>query len=370
MTTTGRLAVFHGPKKPFTIREFPLPSLEPGSVLVKITMSNICGSDLHIWRGDLQGYDNKESTVGHEMAGRVYGLGQGKTTDSLGRRLKEGDRVVYQYFHPCLSCPICLSGVTRACPNRFAKRTFGEWPYFTGAYGDYYYVPPGRALFKVEDDRIPDNIIASVNCAFSQVMQGWEAVGLKFGQSVAIQGAGGLGLYATVIAKEMGAAPLIVIDALEGRLALAKEFGADYVINAAKLKTAEERVAEVKRLTGGLGAEVVAELVGFPGVVQEGWDMTRQGGRYLEIGNINRGMTMQYDPAQMVHGNKSIHGVVLYEASIMPKVLDFASRNLTKYPFHKVVSHVFPLKDINEAFQQSEWLGKAQEKISRAAIAP
>jgi threonine dehydrogenase-like Zn-dependent dehydrogenase len=370
MAATGRLAVFHGTKKPFTIREFPLPSLEPGSVLVKISMANICGSDLHIWRGDLPGFDGKESTVGHEMSGRVYALGQGKATDSLGRKLKEGDRVVYQYFQPCLACPICLSGVTRACPHRHAKRTFGEWPYFTGAYGDYYYVPPGRALFKVEDERIPDNIVASVNCAFSQVMQGWETAGLRFGQSVAIQGAGGLGLYATAIAKEMGAAPIIVIDTLEGRLTLAKEFGADYVINASKVKATEERVAEVKRLTGGLGAEIVAELVGFPSVVQEGWDMLRPGGRYVEIGNINRGMTMQYDPSQLVFGNKTVHGIVLYEANIMPKVLDFASRNLAKYPFHKVVSHTFPLTEISEAFQQSEWLGKAQERISRAAIAP
>jgi threonine dehydrogenase-like Zn-dependent dehydrogenase len=136
------------------------------------------------------------------------------------------------------------------------------------------------------------------------------------------------------------------------------------------VKATEERVAEVKRLTGGLGAEIVAELVGFPSVVQEGWDMLRPWGRYVEIGNINRGMTMQYDPSQLVFGNKTVHGIVLYEANIMPKVLDFASRNLAKYPFHKVVSHTFPLTEISEAFQQSEWLGKAQERISRAAIAP
>ncbi|MCH8191083.1 MAG: zinc-binding dehydrogenase [Chloroflexi bacterium] len=374
MADTGRAAVFVGPNKPFELRDYPIPKLEPGSMLVKIAMSNICGSDLHIFRGDMAsaGFDgSREAILGHEMAGRVYALGEGAGADSLGRPVKEGDRIVYQYFQPCWSCPVCLSGVTRACPNKSGRTSpVGEWPYFTGGYGEYYYVPPGRKLFKVEDDRIPDGLIASVNCAFSQVTQGWETVGLRFGQSAVVQGAGGLGLFATVVAKEIGAAPIIVIDAIESRLALAREFGADHTINTNEVKTPEERVAQVQELTGGLGAEVVAELVGFPAVVQEGWDMLRPGGRYLEIGNINRGMTMSYDPSQLVFGNKSVHGVVLYEPRIMPQVLDFISRNLTKYPFDKVVSHVFPLDKIDDAFQQAEWLGKQQEKIVRAALAP
>ena len=222
MADVGRAAVFVGPNKPFELRDYPIPKLEPGSMLVKIAMSNICGSDLHIFRGDMAsaGFDgSREAILGHEMAGRVYALGEGAGADSLGRPVKEGDRIVYQYFQPCWSCPICLSGVTRACPNKSGRTSpVGEWPYFTGGYGEYYYVPPGRKLFKVEDDRIPDGLIASVNCAFSQVTQGWETVGLRFGQSAVVQGAGGLGLFATVVAKEIGAAPIIVIDAIAGTL--------------------------------------------------------------------------------------------------------------------------------------------------------
>ncbi|MBI3743034.1 MAG: zinc-binding dehydrogenase [Chloroflexi bacterium] len=374
MASSGKAAVFVGPKRPFQIREFPLPKLEPGAMLVKISMANICGSDLHIYRGDMAkaGFDgSRESILGHEMAGRVAALGDGVKTDWLGKPLKEGDRVVYQYFQPCQRCPVCLSGHTRACPNKYARRgAIGEWPYFTGGYGEYYYVTPGRAVFKVEDDRIPDNLVASVNCAFCQVAQGLDAVSLKFGESCVIQGAGGLGLFATVVAKEMGAAPLIVIDALAPRLALAKQFGADHVIDASQVKDSNARVAKVKELTGGLGAEVVAELVGFPTVVQEGWNMTRPSGRYLEIGNISRGMTMPYDPAELTFSNRSVHGVMLYEPRQIPRVLDFISRNWGKYPFDKVVSHTYSLEKIDEAFAQSEWLGKRQDKVVRAAIAP
>src|SRR5207237_2054159 len=124
---------------------------------------------------------SRATIIGHEMAGRVYALGEGLKTDWLGKPLKEGDRVVYQYFQPCWRCPVCLSGVTRACPNRrIGRGQVGEWPYFTGGYGEFYYVTPGRAVFKVEDERIPDSLVAAINGAFCQVTTALTTVGLRF----------------------------------------------------------------------------------------------------------------------------------------------------------------------------------------------
>ena len=118
MAETGRAAVFVGPEKPFDI-PIPLPTLEPGSILAKIGMSNICGSDLHIYRGDMakSGFDgSREAILGHEMSGRVYALGEGVTTDSLGKPIKAGDRIAYRYFQPCWSCPA-------AATSRSARRS-------------------------------------------------------------------------------------------------------------------------------------------------------------------------------------------------------------------------------------------------------
>src|SRR5207244_13248690 len=101
MSDTGRAAVFLGPGKGYDIQEFSIPTPEPDGVVVKVTMGGICGSDLHIWRGDSPLFMAMAGNVaGHEMTGRVHSLGSNIKTDSLGRPLKEGDRVAYAYFYP------------------------------------------------------------------------------------------------------------------------------------------------------------------------------------------------------------------------------------------------------------------------------
>ncbi|HUG36101.1 MAG TPA: alcohol dehydrogenase catalytic domain-containing protein, partial [Candidatus Limnocylindrales bacterium] len=105
MAATARAAVFFGPGKPFELREVPIPEVEPEGVLIKVTVANICGSDLHFWRGDAPLRLPEDGWIfGHEMTGRVARLGARVKTDSLGRPLKEGDRVAYTYFYPCGRC--------------------------------------------------------------------------------------------------------------------------------------------------------------------------------------------------------------------------------------------------------------------------
>ena len=105
---TGKAAVFYGPGKPFEIREVPVPDVEPDAVLIKVSLANICGSDLHFWRGDAPLKISDDGWIyGHEMMGRVAKLGSNVKTDSLGRPLREGDRVAYSYFVSCGRCPAC-----------------------------------------------------------------------------------------------------------------------------------------------------------------------------------------------------------------------------------------------------------------------
>src|SRR4051812_14869676 len=98
----GRAAIYLGPEKPFDLREYPLPDVEPGAILVKVSMAGVCGSDLHIWRGEIPARIGVPA--GHEMTGSVFELGEGVTTDSLGRPLHVGDRIAYAYFYPCRRC--------------------------------------------------------------------------------------------------------------------------------------------------------------------------------------------------------------------------------------------------------------------------
>ena len=366
MADKGRAAVYRGLGKPIEIMEYPVPEPEPGAILIKVTMATICGSDLHMWRGDLDlaalGAP-MPVILGHEMTGKVAKLGEGVLTDSAGQPLAVGDRVAYRYYYPCGRCPACLKGNDVACPMCLLYMiTCAEPPHFNGAYADYYYLRPNHTVFKVPDD-VSDEMVAPANCALSEVMYGLEKVGLSFGETVVIQGAGGLGINATAVAKDMGADRVIVIDGITERLELARAFGADELIDMREYKTPAERVQRVRELTGGWGADVVAELVGFPRVIPEGLEMVCNGGRYLEIGNISMGTTFETDPALLVMGSKSIFAVALYRAETLKKAIDFLSRAKGKYPFDKILARSYPLEELEKAFEEQD-----KGLVSRSAI--
>ena len=367
--TTGRAAAFYGAGKPMQIKEYTVHEPDPGGIVVKMTIANVCGSDLHQWRGefDVEQFGRPYPQIlGHEMTGTIHQLGEGVTRDTAGQPLREGDRIVWRYFYPCGSCRACLKRVSRACPNArtYLTSSCDTPPHFYGAFGDYYYVRPGAAVFKVPDE-LTDPMVAGVNCALSQVVGGLQLAGLKLGEYVVIQGAGGLGVYATAVAKEMGAGRVIVIDSIRERLELARGFGADELIDIEELPDPDLRVKRALELTDNWGADIVVELVGHPRVCPEGLRMVGRTGRYLEIGNINPGLTYELDPSTLIFGNRSILGMVYYEAEHLQQALDLMRRTRDRYPWDKVVSHTFPLEKINEAFIEAD-----QGRVTRAAIVP
>jgi threonine dehydrogenase-like Zn-dependent dehydrogenase len=369
--STGKAAVFFGPGKPFQIRELPLPDVEPDAVLIRVSLANVCGSDLHFWRGDAPLRLPEDGWLfGHEMTGRVARLGARVKTDSLGRAIKEGDRVAYTYFYPCGRCHACLANEPAACPAKI-ERPLGpsQFPHFHGAFAEYYYLRPRGAIFVVPD-ALSDELVAPVNCALSQVIFGLEKAGLTFGATVVIQGAGGLGIQAAAVAKDMGAATVVVIDQLPDRLELARAFGADHTINVKEVPDRKERVSLVRSWTGGAGADVGCDFVGFPQVIPEGIEMLRSGGTYLEIGTISRGAKVELEPSLLVWGSKRIVGVIQYDPGVIPRALDFLVRNRGRWPFDRLISHTYPLDRIDQAFAESEWHAKDTTRITRAALAP
>jgi threonine dehydrogenase-like Zn-dependent dehydrogenase len=304
------------------------------------------------------------------MAGVVAALGANRRADSLGRPLAVGDRVTYSYFLPCGECPACLHG-TAGCPNRYRYRnsiTADTPPHFLGAFADHHYVQPGQWVFRVPDG-LADPLVAPVNCALAQVVFGLHQIRVWLGDTVVIQGAGGLGLYAVALARDLGAGTIVAIDRVPERLALAREFGADLTIDLAQHPTRQQRVEIVRDLTHGAGADVCVEVAGVPGVVQEGLEMLRVGGRYLWMGNIVPGAEATIIPHDATRRPKLIQGVLTYERWVIPRALDWLVRAQHRVPLHKLVSRTYPLEQINEAFAQAEWLaGRGQ--VGRIAIVP
>jgi threonine dehydrogenase-like Zn-dependent dehydrogenase len=369
MSATGRAAVFTRSGQPLEIREFPVPEPAPGAALVRITLANVCGSDLHVWRGDLDPQKRGRALPihqGHEGTGRIAVLGDGVTTDSNNQALRVGDRVVFAYFFPCGRCRACLNGRDWACPNRMHPRATSceVWPHFKGTFGDYFYLYPNHTVFKVPDD-LSDDLVAGVNCAMAQVTCGLDVAGVRVGETVVIQGAGGLGLYAIAVARERGAGRIIVVDSVAERLEVAAMFGADEFVDLRDLPEPGQRIRRVRELTDGWGADVVLEVAGFPSVTEEGVQMVGSGGRYIEIGNISPGLTYQADPAQWVVQNVSIFGNNHYGRRHLRDALDLLRRTRHKYPYERIISHRFPLTQVNEALA-------AQDKgtITRSSLVP
>jgi len=366
----GRTAILKEYFKPMELLEYTVPDPEPGAVLVKMTMAGLCGSDLHTWRGDQikRPLPPTGRPMGHEGVGVISALGAGVEADFSGKRVREGDRVVFSAVFSCNRCLACLSGDHNLCDQfRLNYRSAGDQhPYFVNTYADFDYLPPGHAFFKVPDE-LSDESVVSLNCAMGTVLQGLDSVQVRQGQTVVIQGVGGLGQYAVAFAKDLGASQIIAIDGQAPRLELSKEFGATATINVSELDTPEARIQRVAELGNG-GADLVVELVGLGELMPEGISMLKPGGAFLEIGNLMAGRTATIEPVALIR-RKRIVGSAMYRPSILPRILDFLVRNKNQMPFDKIISHKFSLEGINEAFEQAEWVGRSTPVI-RGAIVP
>jgi threonine dehydrogenase-like Zn-dependent dehydrogenase len=365
----GRLAVLTAYQEPLELREYDVPDPEPGAMVLRVSQAAICGSDLHMYRGDASSkLPENGRAMGHEGTGVIYKLGSGVTADAYGVPLQEGDRVVHSIITwGCQHCQLCLIGEHNLCVNKTTVPPAGVFPYFLGMFADYYYVSPGIPVFKVPDN-LSDEVVAPVNCATGTVTQGLISAGVGEGQNVVIQGAGGLGLVGAAMAKDMGADQVIVFDRIDRRLELAKEFGADHLVNVDE-HTAQERVELVRELTRGRGADVVLELVGLSELIVEGVAMLRNGGTFVEIGSAFPGHPLTFDPATIVNTGKRIIGSSMYKPLVIGQVLDFLVRTQGYRPYEKLISHHFPLADVNTAFEESEWKNK-ETPVVRAVLVP
>jgi threonine dehydrogenase-like Zn-dependent dehydrogenase len=355
---TGRVAYMVEPGR-LEFREYELPELPDGALLLRTRAAGVCGSELHMWAGH---HPLRSMAMGHEIIGEVTERSR-RAHDSAGEPLEPGDRVSVAFFLTCEACRPCARGEFELCVNAYRNwsRSPDEPPHFTGTHATHYYVDPKQWLFKVPDD-VPDLIAASANCGLSQVWAGVERAGLRPGESIVIQGAGGLGLYATAVAKERGA-QVIVVDAVASRLRTASAFGADAVVSMAEIETVEDRVARVRELTGGEGADVVLEVAGVPAAVTEGLQLVRAGGRYIEIGNVTPGPEIALDIGGLTRRAVSIIPVIRYKPWMLREALAFLSRNVDRLPLGELLDARYPLDRLGEALEDA-----AARRVTRPVI--
>jgi threonine dehydrogenase-like Zn-dependent dehydrogenase len=357
----GRIAVMSSPGE-LEYQDYDVPDPEPGCLVLRVIRANVCGSELHIWRGHHP--VKKRGGIGHEMVGRVAALGKGVLADSAGQSLEIGDRVVATYFQTCLRCAPCRDGQYNLCDN--AYEFFGKQPeqapHFHSAFSTHIYIHPRQNFYKVPDD-VTDSVAASANCALSQVYFGLDRIGLAHGETLIIQGAGGLGLMGVALARARGNR-VIVIDGVAARLAQAKNFGADHIVNMQDHPTEADRIKAVQELTDGRGADVGMEVTGVPAAFNEGVrGLVRRGGRYLVMGNLSPGFTIEMDPGLLTRRAVTVMPVDRYDARYLFKALKFLVDWGHRYPFENLLDADFLLEDVKLALDKS-----AKREVVRASI--
>ena len=364
MNKVGRAVVYDKPNAPFVIKEYPVRDVKPREVLVKISMSTICRSDIHSYHGHRP--NPCPGILGHEIIGVIEQLGDSVTHDMRGDVLTVGDRVTWtEYFADGDSYYRDIHDMPQKAPGlrKYGHDLVEDDPHFLGGFADYCYIQPGTGILKLPDE-ISDAEATPLNCGVSTMISVTEAANIQVGDTVVIQGLGLLGLYGCAIAKARGAGRVVALDPVRQRVDIAKRFGADIVIDVSKVK-GDALVQAVRDVATPDGADVVIEVCGVASVVTEGIQMLRVGGRYILAGFVGPGATLSIDAHDLVKKWITLRGIHNYHPRHLIQALDFVMSNRDRYPFKEIVDSTFRLDELNDAFDKA-----ANHQVLRAAVIP
>ena len=350
---TFRAAVLSDFKMPITLREFPLvESVEPMGALVRVEMAGVCGTDVHLWKGQLP--IPRPNILGHETVGHVVKCGDALKKDWCGNPLQNGDRITWSSSLACGQCFYCKEKKqpTR-CLNRKAygiSYNCEEPPHCHGGYAEFIYLRPGTAIFRLDEGLTTARVIGA-GCALVTAIHGIERMGLAWGDVVVIQGTGPVGLAALAVALDSGASKVVMIGGPEDRLKTARHFGASECIDIETARSPQERIQRVRELTRGYGADVVIECVGSPEVVPEALEMCRDGAKFLVLGHYGDAGEISINPHIITRKQLQLYGSWGSEHRHMAQALEFLKTKGNRFPFEELVTHRFPLDQVTEAIE-------------------
>jgi (R,R)-butanediol dehydrogenase/meso-butanediol dehydrogenase/diacetyl reductase len=350
MTQTTRGCILTGDRQT-AIEERDLREVGPKDAIVKVDYCGICGSDLHGWSAGGAVYEYG-TLMGHEATGTVEEVGPQVS------KLKQGDRVAINGFTPCDECVACRNGIPNACVNNMI-RTIGQTPVLAGAFADYIWLPD----VDVTAVKMPDSL-SSEEGAFTEpaatVVHAIRISRFQVGDTVAVVGAGPIGLLCVSALQAAGAGRVIVSQSPGSRADLALKFGAAAVINP---RDPDNPVGEqIRELTDG-GADVVIECAGSPPALQQSIDMARPGGQVILVG-VNERPT-PITPTSLMFGEIDIKGSLAWDHKDFKIAVDFmASGQVDVKP---LISDVIALADIqSKGFERL----KADKSLIKILVKP
>jgi L-iditol 2-dehydrogenase len=334
-----KAVVIHG-KEDFRYEDVADPKAGQEEIVVKVARCGICAIDPKIFHGSAffsqTVYDHAPIVAGHEYIGEVVELGPG-AKGKYG--LKVGDKAIAEVIIPCGECYFCKHGRYNLCNTPGFVGLNGP----DGSWAEYMKFTKGSIVWKVPAE-LPWEVAVAIE-PLACGIHGTERANIQLGDIVVVMGSGPIGLLMLQAAKLKNPMLLIAVDRHDEKLNIAKELGADLVLNPQKVDV----VKKVKELSGGLGCDVVLEVTGNPKGVEMSVDMLRRGGRMMEYGVFTE--QPNFDFSIIVDKELEIMGALLGTWAY-PQAIKFLTEGLVRTD--KIVTHNFPRQDWKKAIETSE----------------
>ena len=348
---TMRALVFRGPNQ-IGIEQVAVPRPGPGEAVIRVTLTTICGTDLHILKGE---YAVKPGLViGHEPVGVIHELGVGVTGYAVG------ERVLVGAITPCGQCNYCLSGDWSQCGGPIGGWKFGNT--INGAQAEYLLVPSAQAnLAKIPDDLTDEQVVLLADIASTGISAA-ESGEVRLGDTVAVFAQGPIGLCATAGAKLRGAGFIIAVESDTVRAAMAKRMGADVVVD----HTQTNCVEEILRITEGKGVDVAIEALGTQATFENALRVLRAGGTLSSLGVYSGKLTVPLEPfAAGLGDHKIVTTLCPGGKERMRRLMELVRHG--RLDLTPLLTHTFSLDRIAEAY---ELFGKRRDGVIKVAIRP
>ena len=353
-----KAAVFVEPGR-IVLDDKPIPDVGPQDALLRVTTTTICGTDIHILKGEYP--VERGLTIGHEPVGVIEKLGSGV------RGYREGQRVIAGAITPSGWSTACLCGVGSqdGAGTAHGWKAMGGWKFgntIDGCQAEYVLVPDAMANLAPVPDSLSDEQVLMCPDIMSTGFSGAESAGVRIGDTVAVFAQGPIGLCATAGAKLSGAATVIGVDRLANRLAIARKMGADHVIDGSKI----DPVEEIMRLTDGRGVDVAIEALGTQQTFEACLRVLRPGGTLSSLGVYSTDLTIPLGPFAAGLGDHKIVTTLCPGGKERMRRL-MAVIAARRVDLEAMVTHRFKLDDIEAAY---ELFGHQRDGVLKVALTP
>jgi 2-desacetyl-2-hydroxyethyl bacteriochlorophyllide A dehydrogenase len=329
-----RALVFQGPNR-ISVERVPIPKPSYGEVVTRVTLTTICGTDVHILKGE---YPVRPGLViGHESVGVVHEIGPGVTGYQVG------DRVLVGAITPCGQCNACLSGQWAQCGGAIGGWKFGNT--INGAQAEYLLIPHAQAnLAKIPDELADEQVILLADIA-STGFSASESAHVQLGDTVAVFAQGPIGLCATAGARLKGAGLVIGVESDPVRIAMAKRMGADFVLNHEETDV----VAAIRNMTRGRGVDVAIEALGTQQTFESALKVLRPGGTLSSLGVYSGKLSIPLEPfAAGLGDHKIVTTLCPGGKERMRRLMELVQHG--RVDLRPLLTHSFSLDNITAAY--------------------